>query len=160
MFESIRKSEIHSLICQLSNGSHDCENRVVDMKAAFFEMTLNIMMRMNAGKRYYGENMAELEEAKKFKEMVAEAFELSGAMNIGDFVPVLKWAGFSGTEKRLKQKRDQLMQDLIEDHRRMRSDSFSEQMNKTMIDVLLSLQESEHEYYKDEIIVRNIIIID
>lgn len=99
MLESICTSEIHSLTCQLSSGCLDGEYRVVDMKETFFRMTLNIIMRTIAGKRHYGENMA---EAKKFKEMVAKTFELSGATNIGDFVPALKWAGFSGTEKRLK----------------------------------------------------------
>lgn len=47
-------------------------------------------MRMTAGKRYQGENPAELGESRKVKEIVTETFELSGATNTGDFVPVLK----------------------------------------------------------------------
>ncbi|CAL5418075.1 unnamed protein product [Camellia sinensis] len=43
------------------------------------------------------------------------------------------------------------MQDLIEENRRMMSDSASEWRSKTMIDVLLSLQQNEPQYYKDEI---------
>ncbi|CAK9179988.1 unnamed protein product, partial [Ilex paraguariensis] len=82
-------------------------------------MILKFLMKMIAGKQYYGDNAAELEETRKFKEI---------------------------------EKRNQFMQDLIEEHRRMRSNSSSEKETKTMIDVLLSFQESEPEYCKDEII--------
>ncbi|KAA8528481.1 hypothetical protein F0562_035836 [Nyssa sinensis] len=155
MFTSIRSHEIQSLIRWLFSNSYDGEYYTLDMKSAFFELTLNIMMRMIAGKRYYGDNIVELEEARKFKEIVTETFQLSGATNIADFVPVLKWFGLNGIEKKLQvlqEKRDSFMQDLILEHRKMRSESSCEQRSKTMIDVLLSLQETEPEYYTDEII--------
>ncbi|KAE8657064.1 Cytochrome P450 81D11 [Hibiscus syriacus] len=48
------------------------------MKSMFFELTLNVMMRMMAGKRYYGEGAEELEEERKFKEIVmTETLELT-----------------------------------------------------------------------------------
>ncbi|KAL7207911.1 hypothetical protein ACSBR1_029791 [Camellia fascicularis] len=156
MSSTIRIHEVRSLLSRLYKGSQtqDGEFYMVDMKSAFFELTLNVMMRMIAGKRYYGDTVEELEETRKFKEMVSQTFELSGATNIGDFVPVLKWVGHNGFEKRLKglQQKDGLMQDLIEENRRMMSDSASEWRSKNMIDVLLSLQQNEPQYYKDEII--------
>ncbi|CBI19440.3 unnamed protein product, partial [Vitis vinifera] len=117
------------------------------------ELTLNNMMRMISGKRYYGDNVTELEETRKFREIVAETFELSGATNIVDFVPFSKWIGLNGIEKKLvilQGKRDGFMQNLIEEHRRMRSPC--EGRSKTMLDVLLSLQETEPECYTDDII--------
>ncbi|CAK9155390.1 unnamed protein product [Ilex paraguariensis] len=81
---------------------------------------------------------------------------------MGDFMPILKWVGFNGIEKKLavlQEKRNQFMQDLIEEHRRMRSNSSSEKETKTMIDVLLSFQESEPEYCKDEIIKGMMLMI-
>lgn len=54
-----------------------------------------------------------------------------------------------------QRKRDEFMQGLIEEHRRRRrgSDHDSETERKnSWIEVLLRLQESEPEYYKDEII--------
>ena len=92
---------------------------------------------------------------KKFKEIVMETFELSGSTNIGDFLPIFKWVGLSGLEKRLvilQGKRDKFMQDLIEELRRTRDSSDFEGRTKTMTDVLLSLQEAEPESYTDEII--------
>lgn len=51
------------------------------------------------------------------------------------------------------------MQDLIEQHRVVHGNSLSTQVrSKTMIEVLLSLQENEPEYYSVEII-RGMIIV-
>lgn len=161
MFSGVRSIEIQSLIHRLFRGSHDGEFHLVDMKSAFFELTLNIAMKMITGKRYHANNLDEREETRKFKEMVMETFEVSGATNVVDFLPFLKWFGLNGIERRLnvlREKRDGLMQDLIEDHKRMRTHSASEQRSKAMIDVLLSLQESEPNYYTDEII-RGMILV-
>ncbi|XP_022768692.1 isoflavone 3'-hydroxylase-like [Durio zibethinus] len=151
----IRMDEVKFLILRLYRSSKGGEFQVVEMKSIFFELTLNVLMRMIAGKRYYGEGEEILEEERNFKEMVTETFELSGATNFGDFLPVLKWVGLSKIEKKLaklKRKRDGFMQNLIEERRKLISDSCSEQNSKTMVDVLLSLQETDPEYYTDDII--------
>ncbi|KAM5565798.1 cytochrome P450 81Q32 [Rosa sericea] len=155
MFHGIRADEVRSLIVRLFRGSIGGEFYIVDMNSTFFRLTLNVIMRMIAGKRYYGEDRTGLEEAKRFEQIVVETFQLSGATNIGDFVPVLKYVGANGLEKKLlilQKKRNKFMQDLIEEHRKGQSGSVSEQRSKTMVDVLLSLQETEPEYYTDEII--------
>ncbi|KAG7943505.1 hypothetical protein I3843_15G043300 [Carya illinoinensis] len=156
MFCSIRVDEVRSLIHRLFLDSEGVQFRTVDMKSTFFELALNVMMRLIAGKRYYGENVEEkLEETRRFKKIAVETFQLSGATNIGDFLPALKWVGSRGLEKRLvilQGKRDKSMQDLIEERRRTRGDSTLDNGGKTMIDVLLSLQEAEPEYYTDDII--------
>ncbi|KAI9201704.1 hypothetical protein LWI28_027796 [Acer negundo] len=94
--------------------------------------------------------------------MVTETFRLGGASNIVDFLPVLKWVGFGGVEKRLMvlgKKRDRFMQDLIEEHRtKMESDKSEDclldgdRKKISMIEVLLSFQVSEPQCYSDEII--------
>lgn len=157
----IRIDEVRSLISRLLRTD---QKQAVDMKSTFFELTLNVIMRMIAGKRYCGDRVEEAEEASKFREMVAENFRLGSVSNIEDFLPMLRWAG-NGVVKRLiklQQKRDSLMQSLIEEHRRMRScgaENYTKnKKNKTMIEVLLDLQESQPEYYKDEII-RGIMLV-
>jgi cytochrome P450 len=155
MFYGVRADEVRSLISHLFRGSRGSEFHIVDMKSTFFELTLNVIMRMIAGKRYYGEDVAQSNEAKRFEQIVRETFQLSGATNIGDFVPILKYVSANGLEKKLvilQKKRDKFMQDLIEEHRNVHSGSVSEQRSKTMVDVLLSLQGTEPEYYTDEII--------
>lgn len=154
MFYDIRIDEVRSLLRRLFRGSAEGQFSVVDMKSICFELMLNNMMRMTSGKRYYGENIADLEETREFGEIVMETLKLSGVTNIVDFVPLLKWVGLSGTERKLvllQRRRDGFMQKLIEERRRKRSGS-CEGGSGMMLDVLLSLQETEPECYTDELI--------
>ncbi|CAL5422113.1 unnamed protein product [Camellia sinensis] len=149
-FLSIRRDEIKHLLRRLyRNSSRDFAR--VALKSKFSELTFNIIMRMIAGKRYYGDDDEELsnnEEAKEFREIMRQAFEYSGASYPGDFLPVLKWIDYQSFEKnlgRLHKKMDAFLQRLIDEHRRDKS-------KNTMIDHLLSLQESQPDYYTDDII--------
>ncbi|KAK4428823.1 Isoflavone 2'-hydroxylase [Sesamum alatum] len=155
-FADIRRNEVRLLVKRLRAGTSDDGHNVVDMKSALFEMMLNIMMRMIGGKRYYDDDESGNleEERRRFKEIVTETFQLSGAANVGDFLPVLRWIGVDKLEKRLKvlkEKRDGFMQELIDEHRKMIKGSEGQRI-QTLIDVLLSLQETDPECYTDEVI--------
>ncbi|XP_047977066.1 cytochrome P450 81Q32-like [Salvia hispanica] len=153
LFADARREEARHLVRRLLLAGGGGEGfRVVEMKSALFETVLNVVMVMIGGKRYYDGVSGDSEERMRFKEIVAESFRVSGATNIGDFVPVLRWIGMDKIECKLKElqvKRDNFMQDLIDEHRRR---SKSEKMNSTLIDVLLELQENDPQNYKDEII--------
>ncbi|KAI8020380.1 Cytochrome P450 81Q32 [Camellia lanceoleosa] len=75
------------------------------------------------GKRYYGKELENYEEAKQFRDL-----------NLG----------------RIHKRMDALLQGLIDEHR-------SDKSRNSMIDHLLSLQESQPEYYTNEIIRRLIL---
>ncbi|KAL8233700.1 hypothetical protein R6Q59_019800 [Mikania micrantha] len=138
---------------------------VVEMKTMFFELMLNVMMMMIAGKRYYGDSGADVVEARRFKEIVMESFVLMESTNVSDYLPWWKWVGGRGLEKRmveLREKRDGFMQGLLDEHKRnmevaaegggpvaMKTEK---EEKKNLIEVLLTLQETEPEYYKDEVI--------
>ncbi|XP_058080303.1 cytochrome P450 81Q32-like [Magnolia sinica] len=164
MFSAVRIQEVRSLMKDLFRDS-ELGISVVELKSRFSELTFNVMMGMIAGKRYYGENVVNLEEAKRFHEITSESSTLIGSPNFRDFVPVLGWMDFEGVEKRMVRvvrRRDELMQTLIDERRRRKKKvDFSpsmgvevevEKKEKTFIDVLLSLQETEPEYYTDQII--------
>ncbi|CAI9771362.1 unnamed protein product [Fraxinus pennsylvanica] len=162
MLQNIRIDEVKSMIQRVYR--HSEEKHVVDMKTAFFEMTMNVMMRMIAGKRYYGENVEEIEEANRFREILRETF-LLGTTSTADFVPVLRWLGVGGVEKRLmllQKKREQFMQELVDQCKTKLVGRASESevggKRKTMIEVLLTLQENEPEYYTDRII-RSLMLV-
>ncbi|MCL7043037.1 hypothetical protein MKW94_016422 [Papaver nudicaule] len=160
---NIRADEVRSMILRLKNGNFD---QIVNMNSVFTELTINIMMRMTAGKRYYGnldqEEESDLsQEAKRFREILNEALALSTAASLGDYFIILKWIGFyNGVEKkmvRLKERGDEFMQGLIEQRRRILSkstdtDKVVNREKMTMIDVLLSLQQEEPECYSDHMI--------
>lgn len=144
-------------------------NDTVEMKSTFFELMLNVMMRMISGRRYYGENVKEVEEVTTFREIVVETFRIGGATNIGEFLPFLRKIGFNGVEKemqKLQEKREKFMKKLVEEHRREGSHEKSGdavvdegKKNKTLIQVLLSLQEAEPEYYQD-VTIRSIMLVN
>ena len=122
------------------------------------------MLRTIAGKRYYGKEVVD-QEAKQFQIIMREVIELQGSSNLNDFLPVLQWVDFQGLEKRmviLKKKMDMFFQNLVDEHKRMRSSASSQSVNEvtkmTLIDVMLSLQEIEPEFYTDEVI-KSVILV-
>ncbi|XXG63871.1 hypothetical protein AAC387_Pa05g1966 [Persea americana] len=164
MFSSIRSNENRTLVKEMFRDSN--LGRVVDLLQKFSELTLNLLMRMIARKRYCRERMMDLEEARRFMEIVQESLAVSGALNLLDYSPVLRWIGFKGVEKRmdgLVKRRDELLQGLIDAHRRTKKhntfDSGEEmKKRKTLIDIQLSLQGREPEFCRDNMI-KGIIVV-
>ncbi|ONI02892.1 hypothetical protein PRUPE_6G227000 [Prunus persica] len=149
-FLNVREDEVKHLLLKLSENVHD-DFAKVELKSMFYELTFNIIMRMVAGKRYYGEDASvDKEEARQFREIMKEVFAYTGVANPVDFLPVLNWVGSErGYEKKvmkLARKTDAFMQGLIDEHRS------KDKNGSTMIDHLLSLQDSQPEYYSDQII--------
>ncbi|GLU10746.1 hypothetical protein SLE2022_275310 [Rubroshorea leprosula] len=101
---------------------------------------------MVMGKRYYGENVTDYEEAKRFKDLIAEATQISGVGNAANAFPILRW--ITNHEKKVMsigKRIDRFLQELVDEYR-------SKKGGNSMIDHLLALQESEPEYYSDQII--------
>ncbi|CAN4095345.1 unnamed protein product [Withania somnifera] len=132
MFADNRRDEVRAVLQRLVRGKSsggDPNSNLMDMKVVFFEMTLNFLMMMIAGKKYYcgsGE----------------ESFQVSGATNIGDFVPLLKWIGankFEDQVKLLLEKRDKFMQDLIKEYKsNSEPDYYTDEVIKGMAIVMLT----------------------
>ncbi|KAK9127642.1 hypothetical protein Syun_016439 [Stephania yunnanensis] len=171
----IRREEVDAFVRNLAkNYSGEDSKRFdewkkLEMKSRFNELVSNTMTKMIGLKRYFGEDVRgeDLEEAKMFKEIMRESVELIGSPYIGDYLPFLRWLDFKGVEKRmirLKRRRDEFLRRALWERRKLRgtcnkansSNSFSSTPNgtaaATTIDVLLSLQEREPDFYTDEII--------
>ncbi|KAK7309177.1 hypothetical protein RJT34_05708 [Clitoria ternatea] len=149
-FLGIRNDETLKLIRKLARDSNKDFARV-ELRSMFSELTFNIVMRMVCGKRYYGEECdgTNAEEAKRFRDVMDEMAAFGLGSNIGDFVPIFRLFDFSGVHNKLRktgEKLDALFQGLIDEKRNMK------QSSDTMIAHLLSLQESDPEYYTDQII--------
>ncbi|RVX23469.1 Cytochrome P450 81E8 [Vitis vinifera] len=130
MFLGIRRDEVKGLLLRLARDSREGFAKV-EMRPMLTELTFNIITRMVAGKRYYGEDV-EYTEAKRFPEIISQLFKLGGASsNPADFLPILRWIGLGYHEKKLKKivrETRAILQGLIDEHR------------------------SEPEYYTDDII--------
>ncbi|KAH1072988.1 hypothetical protein J1N35_025316 [Gossypium stocksii] len=148
----IRRDEVSRLLRRLYQVSADGFAKV-ELKSVFSELTFNIIMRMMAGKRYYGDEATQnSDEGRRFRKMIKELFELAVSSYPGDFLPILQLVDYDGYIKRIKDlgsKTDELMQGMIHEHRSNKGDL---NIKNTMITHLLSMQESQPEYYTDEII--------
>ncbi|KAL7245327.1 hypothetical protein ACSBR2_000618 [Camellia fascicularis] len=138
---AVRIEEIRFIAGKMFRASGG-ETQKVNLKSVFYELVMNVTMRMVAGKRW----------------LPAEAdgvFGPSSIMDICDYIPILRWVGFNGFEKRLvnlQRKRDGFLQDLIDEVRQNKINNSSTKQRKTIIEALLPLQEIDPEYYTDDII--------
>ena len=111
-------------------------------------------MRMVAGKRYYGLDVKEIEEAGIFREILEEFFAYISMINVGDLIPMLQWVDITGHLRkldRLSKKMDVFLQRLVDEHRDDRD-------RNTMINCFLALQEEQPEYYTDGIIKGHVMV--
>lgn len=164
-FEPTRACEVRLMMRKLYRSSSE-KPTVIKVKNMLVDLTLNIVMRMISGKRYYysKDDVLTEEEKKKanlFQEIVAEIFKVMGATNVGDFVPILRWLGVRKLEKRLinlQTKRDLFMHELMDELKVSMKDCTHGKKERNMIQMLFSLQESEPECYTDEMI-RSIMLV-
>ncbi|XP_050375763.1 cytochrome P450 81Q32-like [Argentina anserina] len=160
MFSSVRKEEVKQLLFKLSQNSREDFTKV-HFRNMLSEMTFNIVMTMVAGKRFHGDDVSDKEQAKRFRDLMREAFTYGGVTNPSDFVPMFKWFGSGGFEKKvinLGKRIDAFLQGLIDEQHISKTTS-SQGEASTMIHHLLSMQETEPEYYTDEIIKGHILVM-
>ncbi|KAK4481529.1 hypothetical protein RD792_012430 [Penstemon davidsonii] len=130
------------------------------MKSKLSELSFNIVTRIVAGKRYFGDQVENYEEARNFRELIRGVAYLSGASN-ADFLPFLQWIDYEGLEKRmmgLQREFDAFIQGLIDEHKKKICSSNDIIGRKTVIESMLELQQSEPEFYSDENI-KGIILV-
>ncbi|KAK8937144.1 Isoflavone 2'-hydroxylase [Platanthera zijinensis] len=87
---------------------------VVELRPRLFDLSLNLIMKMVAGKR-------PTRRAEELREIIRESFEVSGVTNLADFIPALRLCDYNGLERRLirlQGKRDDFLQELVNDQRR------------------------------------------
>ncbi|GJU12837.1 cytochrome P450 81E8-like protein [Tanacetum coccineum] len=155
-FHDIRVDEGKLLVRQLVTS---CSSSV-NVKSVLYELTLNVMMRMISGKRYFGGDIPEVieEEGKRFRKILDDMFLFGGAAIVGDYLPILSWLGVNGLEKKLvdlAKRRKVFFQGLIEQLRKSKGVN----KKKTMIELLLSLQESDPDYYTDDMIRSFVLVL-
>ncbi|XP_021766664.1 isoflavone 3'-hydroxylase-like [Chenopodium quinoa] len=156
LLANIRADEVRSLVKRIISQKGGDEMVVVEVKKALFELTNNAMMRMVAGKRIYGE--AEVSsEAKRFQEVVKELIEIGAPTSVVDFFPFLKYLGIHYISKEKKYKAlflelDKFLQDLVDEKRCQGVVIDCGGKNKTLIEVLINLQNSDPSFFNDDII--------
>jgi cytochrome P450 len=151
-FSSIRKDEIRRLITHLSRDSlHGFVE--VELKSLLTNLAFNNIIMMVAGKRYYGTGTEDNDEAKLVRELIAEIMAGAGSGNLADYLPSINWVtNFENQTKILGNRLDRVLQKLVDEKRA------EKEKGQTLIDHLLSFQETEPEYYTD-VIIKGIILV-
>ncbi|KAI3760788.1 hypothetical protein L1987_51187 [Smallanthus sonchifolius] len=151
----LREHEV-KLMCR--NISKESWHKL-DVKCWFRDLLFNLTTMAIMGTRYYGDevNIDDLKRASRFRDMMGEFFKLLHTPKFGDFVPVLRWVGFGGVEKKmvdLMKRVDEFLEEVVVERRRI--GSFE---SGIMVDRLLALQEVEPEVYTDQIIKGFILVM-
>lgn len=144
-YYSIRTDEVRLLIKKLAS---EC-SKPVNLHSVFNDLIVNVIMRIVSGKRYFNGDSDLEAEGKVFQQIARDTFEVSKASNLGDSLPFLRWFGVKGLEKKLlslQKTRNDFFQKLIDELRKV------ENKKQNVIHVLLHLQETEPDYYNDEMI--------
>lgn len=148
MLKHVRTSEVDMGIRELhsswaKNNSHPV---LVELKRWFEDLTLNMVVRMVAGKRYFGASAGCDEgEARQCQKAINSFFHLIGIFTVSDALPFLWWLDLHGHERAMKKtakELDAILEGWIEEHRQRRvSGEVNIEGDQDFIDVMLSLQE-------------------
>ena len=150
-FYNIRIDEVRLLIKKLVS---EC-SEPVNLHSVFNDLIVNVIMRIVSGKRYFNGDHDLEEEGKVFQQIARDTFVVSKASNLGDSLPFLRWLGVKGLEKKLislQKTRNDFFQKLIDELRKV------ENKKQNVIHVLLHLQETDPDYYTDEMIKSFVLV--
>jgi isoflavone/4'-methoxyisoflavone 2'-hydroxylase len=153
------RNMVHQLFdsCKMSNQNSNGSNHYADMdlRALLFELMINMIMMMMAGKRLSSAKVEDMEDMKQYREVIEDWFELS-VTKVEDFSPLLSMLDLSGVMKKMRHATDvieAMVQKLIEEHRQGGVGK-----RNTMIGQMLQLQQKNPDKYSD-FVIRNILIV-
>nr|GMD93713.1 cytochrome P450 CYP82D47-like [Ipomoea batatas] len=151
----IRVSEIETSIKELyelwstekknSGGSSGGGRVLVDMKRWFGDVTLNVVLRMVAGKRFFGTTVIGDEKERRLCQRVfREFFHFLGVSVPADALPFLGWLDIGGYEKTMKEvakEMDFLVDEWLQEHHRKKETAATGGEQQDFMDVMISLIE-------------------
>ncbi|GLJ52737.1 hypothetical protein SUGI_1123000 [Cryptomeria japonica] len=137
------KKAVNSLLQQAQLQS------IVNMRSVLSKLTFKVMMSMIIDERYFEEESGF--SVDLVTHLIEESFMLQGVVDIGDYIPWLKWFDLQGYVKAMKkvnEKIDLYMQRIVEKHREKRLKDGEEM--EDFVDVLISQAEEYGEAIPDK----------
>nr|ALO23115.1 cytochrome P450 CYP82H28 [Kalopanax septemlobus] len=152
MLKHVRESEVNSFVRELykqciSNGGGGSK-AVVEMKQRFADLAINIVVRMVAGKRYFGTEVYGDEEARRFQKAMWDFEHLLGLSMVSDAVPLFGWIdalrGYKGKMKKTAKEIDHVLGSWVKEHRQKRETQSINESEQDFIQVMLSVIDGSH----------------
>jgi len=149
LLKQVRVSETMTCIKELyklwTEKRNDSGHVMVEMKQWFSDLTLNVIVRMVAGKRYFGVNTnpSDDKEARQCQKIMRDFFYFLGLFLVSDNIPFLRFLDLGGHEKAMKkigEEMDIMMEKWMEEHRRNR-DSGKVKGEQDFMDVMMTVVE-------------------
>ncbi|XP_059281581.1 cytochrome P450 81C13-like [Lycium ferocissimum] len=166
---AMRNEEIGILIRGLfkATNKNGSTGERINLSSWAFTFAFNVMMRTGTGKPCVSKEDIGTEKGKQIIEEVRGFFfSTLLIMNVCDFMPVLKWFGYKGIEKRLvsaHKKRNEFLNSLFSEFREKKvisvSESSTREKKSTLVETLFSLQESKPEFYTDDLIKSVLVVL-
>nr|QNS29951.1 cytochrome P450 [Nothapodytes nimmoniana] len=150
LIKHIRVSELESSMKELydlwSKRESSSGHVLVEMKQWFGDLTLNVIFRMVAGKRYFGGAASgdEEEAAWQCQKVMRDFMYFLGVNVLADAVPLLGWLDWGGNEKAMKRtakEMEELVCGWLEEHHRKRNSAMAMDApsnDQDFMDVMLS----------------------
>ncbi|GMP72542.1 hypothetical protein CsSME_00030535 [Camellia sinensis var. sinensis] len=160
-FKHVRVSETDTAIKELHKvwrEKRDSSGTImVEMKQWFADLTLNVVVRMVAGKRYFGSGSGgdDEEEARRCQKAFRDFFKYLGLFLVSDAFPFLRWLDLGGHEKAMKEtakEMDCLVGGWLEEHRRKRDSGDSNDEQDFMYVMLSTLEDTDLAGYDIDVI--------
>ncbi|KAL5847521.1 hypothetical protein ACOSQ3_011045 [Xanthoceras sorbifolium] len=148
VLKHVRTSEVDMGIRELYNSwaKNNSGPVLIELKRWFEDLTLNVVVRMVAGKRYFGASVTcDDGEARQCQKAINKFFHLIGIFTVSDALPSLWWLDLQGHERAMKKtakELDAVLEGWLEEHRQRRiSGGIKNEDEQDFIDVMLSLEE-------------------
>ncbi|KAL8041530.1 hypothetical protein ABFX02_10G170900 [Erythranthe guttata] len=138
LLQPVRAHEIKRLVLFLVKKARNGET--VDIGNELVKMTNNVISSMIMSQRCSGDEESEAEGVRK---LVQDIAEITGTFNVSDYIWFCKNLDLQGIGKRMKEVRDrfdEMMERIINEHRVRRRES-SEESVKDLLDILLDIAE-------------------
>nr|WMB80846.1 BX5 [Aphelandra squarrosa] len=147
-FTEIRHDEAKRTLQSMVSRVGESGKLQLSLRPELYDLIFNVIMRMLTGKRYIkGEYLSHDRLADGYREIMSEFFENAQTSNPEDFLPFLKWVDYRGLKKKMASlggRLDNFYQSLLQEHR--------QEKRNTIIGHLLSLQESDPQFYDDQLV--------
>ncbi|KAH7849742.1 hypothetical protein Vadar_022356 [Vaccinium darrowii] len=134
--------ELHKLWAEATTNSGYF---LMDMKQWFADLAMNVVVRMVAGKRYFGVAAdGDEEEGRRCQKAFRNFFHFIGLFLAADAIPFLRWLDLGGNEKAMKEtskEMDGVISGWLAEHRRRREPGGGYNGDQDFMDIMLSTLE-------------------
>ncbi|KAL6217773.1 hypothetical protein ACLB2K_010990 [Fragaria x ananassa] len=141
----VQVSEVDAFVKGLysfwKNKGHDGQSKV-EISEWIDHLTLNMITRMIAGKRYFGKEIDKLDgEEKRIGKLMKDFMYVAGFPVVSDVIGFPEWIDFKGklkTMKNIGSQLESLMKSWVEEHHTKKHKGDSSNQQQDLISVLLS----------------------